>query len=37
MGLRSFDYFRKLNSENETSSKLGGLITFLAIIVILLF
>lgn len=33
MGLRSFDYFRKLNTDNETNSKLGGVLTLIAIIV----
>jgi hypothetical protein len=33
MGIRSFDYFRKLNSETETSSLLGGIFTLLAIVV----
>ena len=34
MGLRSFDYFRKLNTESETSSIIGGLLTIIAFIVI---
>jgi hypothetical protein len=33
MGIGSFDYFRKLNADIESSSKLGGALTFVAITV----
>lgn len=36
MGIKSFDYFRKLNTENETSTILGGLLTLIGFIVIYL-
>jgi hypothetical protein len=30
MGFRSIDFFRKLTTETETSSSLGGILTILA-------
>lgn len=36
MGLRSFDFFRKLNSDaGETNSATGGFLTLLAFLVII--
>ncbi len=33
MGIRSFDYFRKLSIDSETSSIIGGLLTIIACVV----
>lgn len=33
MGVKSLDFFRKLNTDSETSSAIGGILTFLAFVV----
>ena len=33
MGIKSLDFFRKLNTDNDTSSALGGLLTLVAFVV----
>lgn len=33
MSLKSFDFFRKLNTDSETNSVIGGILTFIAFIV----